>query len=143
MLIPEAVQRLQKKFESCQTILPTGTKMLYEFFVTPDEDATSDDGVFLLVAPRVDQDKHYDVLTELHVHYNLGQDEDYEIKKVREWLKNYQRGVRPRFSHYQFVVEISREGLPRFLPNGKIEQDSEIQFESGGNEKIFSEILSS
>lgn len=138
MLNREAVKRCQEKFEPLRPLLPTGTKLLYEFFITPDESATSEDGVFLLVTQSGGQFSRYDVLTELHIHYNLGQDKDYELNKVRQWLEEYRKGIKLKYFHYRrFVIKtILLDGLPRFLPNGEVKQ---AEF---GGENIFSELLS-
>ena len=137
MLIPDVVARLQIKFQVLQNLLPPNTRLLYEFFVEPDEGATSDDGCFLLVTPRNNQSGYHDVLAELNIHYNMGQGEDFDIREVRQWLKNYTSQNKANFPYrYHYVVETIRDGLPRFIPNGKID------FSWCGGEHIFSQILS-
>ena len=147
MLIPEAVRRLQEKLAPCRDLLPTGTKLIYEFSITPDEGATSEDGYFVLVTPQDDRREHYVVLSKLDIHYNLGQDEDFEIKEVRQWLQDYRDGISSSFSqsHYQHMIPVFWDEIPRFLAvflNGEIARRPSLLVEGENEEIIFSEILS-
>lgn len=147
MLIPKAVRRLQEELAPCRDLLPTGAKLLYEFSVTPDEDATSDDGYFVLVTPQDNRHELYVVLSKLDIHYNIGQDEDFEIKEVRRWLQDYRDGIHSPFSHshYQYMIPVSRDEIPRFLAvfsNGEIARRPSLLVEDENEEIIFSEILS-
>ena len=140
MLNQEVVRRMQAKYEPFRDLPPKGTKLLYEFSITPDEDGLSSDGHFMLVTPKEGEPCHYRILTELFIHYNLGMEEDFEENEVREWLNTYRMGTRALVTlpevHRGFVTETHKDEIRRFVRTVKTQRnDNDL-------EEIFSEVLS-